>query len=58
MARLTVVTLGTGGEMFLTRGAERILRASRKVVLRTERHPQAAFLRQEGIAYETLDSLY
>ena len=58
MNQLTIVTLGTGGEMFLTRGVERALREAQCVVLRTERHPMAAFLQAEGIAYETLDALY
>ncbi len=58
MHQLTIVTLGTGGEMFLTRGVERALREAECVVLRTERHPMAAFLQAEGIAYETLDPLY
>ncbi len=58
MQQLTIVTLGTGGEMFLTRGVERALREAQCVVLRTERHPMAAFLKNEGIAYEALDALY
>jgi len=58
MQQLTIVTLGTGGEMFLTRGVERALREAQCVVLRTERHPMAAFLKNEGIAYESLDALY
>lgn len=58
MQRLTIVTLGTGGEAFLTRGVERALKEARRVVLRTQRHPMAAFLRGEGIAFDTLDSLY
>lgn len=55
---LTIVTLGTGGEAFLTRGVERALREAPRVMLRTGRHPMADFLRQEGIAFETLDALY
>lgn len=58
MQQLTIVTLGTGGEMFLTRGVERALRQAQCVVLRTERHPMASFLKNEGIAYESLDALY
>ncbi len=58
MQQLTIVTLGTGGEMFLTRGVERALREAQCVVLRTERHPMADFLKNEGIAYEALDALY
>ena len=58
MNRLTIVTLGTGGEAFLTRGVERALREAPRVVLRTGRHPMADFLRQEGVSVETLDALY
>ncbi len=58
MNKLTVVTLGTGGEAYVTRGAERALRQAERVVLRTGRHPLAGFLQKEGVAFETLDSLY
>lgn len=58
MERLTIVTLGTGGEAFLTRGAERALKEARRLVLRTGRHPMKAFLEAEGLAFETLDALY
>lgn len=55
---LTIVTLGTGNEMFLTRGVEKALRNAGQVVLRTERHPMVQFLQSEKIAYESLDALY
>lgn len=58
MNRLTIVTLGTGGEAFLTRGVERALHEAPRVVLRTACHPMADFLKEEGIAFETLDALY
>lgn len=58
MDRLTIVTLGTGGEAFLTRGVERALRAAGRIVLRTARHPMADYLRREGLSFETLDALY
>ena len=58
MNPLTVVTLGTGGEAFLTRGALRALKDGGRVVLRTGRHPLSDFLQSEGIAFETLDPLY
>lgn len=58
MNRLTIVTLGTGGDVFLTRGVERALKEARRVVLRTQRHPMADVLRAEGVTFETLDSLY
>ncbi len=55
---LTIVTLGTGSEAFLPRGVERALHDAERVVLRTERHPMADYLRSQGIAFETLDALY
>lgn len=56
--RLTIVSLGTGAELFLTRGAEHALREAKKLVLRTERHPMKSFLEKNHIAFETLDGLY
>ena len=58
MNLLTIVTLGTGAELFLTRGVEKALKEARQVVLRTGRHPMKRFLEAEGIRYETLDALY
>ena len=58
MKRLTIVTLGTGSEAFLTRGTERVLKEAQRVVLRTGRHPMKNFLEAEGIPFETLDALY
>ena len=55
---LTIVTLGTGGEAYLTRGVERALRDAECVVLRTQRHPMVRFLEAENIVYTSLDSLY
>ena len=58
MHPLTIVTLGTGDELFLTRAVEKALHSAGQVILRTERHPMADFLRAEGIAFASLDSLY
>lgn len=58
MEQLTIVTLGTGSEEFLTRGVERALKEAKRVVLRTGRHPMKAYLNAEAIAFETLDALY
>ena len=58
MEPLTIVTLGTGSEAYLTRQVERALRDASVLVLRTGRHPMAAWLNKEGIAFDTLDSLY
>ena len=58
MEQLTIVTLGTGGEAFLTRQTENALRKAPQLVLRTARHPMADWLKGEGIAFDALDSLY
>lgn len=58
MNRLTIVTLGTGSDVFLTRGVEKALHEARRLVLRTGRHPMKAYLEAEHIAFETLDALY
>ncbi len=58
MELLTVVTLGTGAEEYLTKGVERVLQQAQRVVLRTGRHPMKNYLDSQPIAYETLDALY
>ena len=58
MAVLSVVSLGTGSAEYLTRGGEAALRGAKQVVLRTGRSPIAAFLTEQGLSFETLDSLY
>ena len=58
MKQLTVVTLGTGGRDDLTRRVEKALREADTLILRTERHPVAAWLRSEGVAFDMLDHLY
>ena len=58
MHPITVVTLGTGDELFLTRAVEKALHQAKQVVLRTRRHPMADFLRGQGVAFTSLDSLY
>lgn len=58
MELLTIVTLGTGAEEYLTRGVERALKEAQHVVLRTGRHPMRTYLEKEKIAFETLDALY
>ncbi len=55
---ITIVTLGTGSESDLTPRCEKALREAEKLYLRTERHPIATYLRNEGIAFDTLDPLY
>lgn len=58
MGKITIITLGSGDERYLTKEGDAVLRCGHRVVLRTQRHPIAAYLRREGVAFETLDSLY
>ncbi len=58
MKKITVIPLGTGQEEGLTLGALNALKAAKHLVLRTERHPLVPFLKKQGIAYTSLDSLY
>ncbi len=57
MGRITVI--GTGFEAGqLTLEAAELLRSGRRIILHTGRCGCAEWLRTQGIAYETLDSLY
>ncbi len=58
MRKITVVPLGTGNEDCLTLAALRALETAESLVLRTAQHPLTGFLREKGIAYTSLDSLY
>lgn len=58
MHQITVVSLGNGARAQLTIGALERLRASRRVILRTGLTDAAAYLREQGIAFETLDALH
>ena len=58
MQPLTIATLGTGSDVFLTRAVEKALKTAKQVVLRTARHPMTRYLDEQGIAYVSLDDLY
>ncbi|MCL2866181.1 MAG: nucleoside triphosphate pyrophosphohydrolase [Clostridia bacterium] len=58
MRKIIIVSLGHGDENQLTRAAVHALTSAPTVILRTERHGAAAWLRHEGIAFTTLDDLY
>ncbi len=55
---ITLVALGPGHPDLLTVGAMHALRQAGQLVLRTDRHGVAAYLRAEGVAFDTLDGLY
>jgi len=56
-ARITVVGLGPGRDQ-ISLGVWRKLKQAKRIYLRTERHPAASCLKEEGIRFETFDSLY
>ena len=58
MSQITVVTLGPGNPDYLTRQAEKALRESRCLILRTARHKAADWLREQGIAFRDCDDFY
>jgi tetrapyrrole methylase family protein/MazG family protein len=55
---ITIVGLGSGNENQLTLGVWKTLKAAKKIYVRTEQHPVAAYMRAEGIQFESFDSLY
>jgi len=55
---ITVVGLGTGDEDQLTLGIWKKLQNAERLYLRTDRHPMVAMLRDNGIRFESFDSLY
>ncbi len=57
-AELTIVGLGPAGLDLLHPPNLRALEGARRLILRTERHPAAAELRQRGVTCESLDGVY
>lgn len=55
---IVVAGLGPGGREGLTLGAWDALREARTLLLRTDRHPVADWLREQGIVFETYDAVY
>ncbi len=58
MSKITVISLGPGPREHLTLGALSALEKAEKVVLRTEKCDAAAYLREKGISFDTLDHLH
>ncbi|UQZ84913.1 Nucleoside triphosphate pyrophosphohydrolase [Paenibacillus konkukensis] len=56
--RITVVGLGSGDEDQLTLGVWKKLKQAKRLYLRTDQHPMVSLLRDNGIAYESFDSIY
>jgi len=55
---ITVVSLGPGNPGLMTLQTAEALRSARQLVLRTEQHGVATWLREQDIAYTTMDALY
>ena len=55
---ITVVSLGPGDPALLTLKTAEALRGAKRLMLRTERHPAAAWLKEKGIAYVSFDPYY
>ncbi|MCL1795532.1 MAG: SAM-dependent methyltransferase [Clostridia bacterium] len=58
MTEILVIALGPGDAELLTVKAADALASAGRLLLRTERHGVASWLKERGIAYETLDDLY
>ena len=58
MNAITILALGTGRAEDLTLGAVERMKKAGKLILRTGEAGCARYLREQGIAFDTLDSLY
>lgn len=58
MHRITVVTLGPGSAKHLTLGGIEAFKQARRIVLRTQRHGAADYLRGLGLSFTTFDDLH
>ena len=56
-AQLTIVSIGPGSPSLMTLETAELLGRAR-VILRTDHHPVASWLRKKGIPYTSLDDLY
>ncbi len=55
---ITITALGPDDASLLTLGAIEAMKGAKRLVLRTARHAAAEYLREKGVAFETLDALY
>ncbi len=55
---LTVIGLGPGSKASLTLGAIEKMKESKKILLRTQKHPVVDYLTNQGISMESLDHYY
>lgn len=55
---IKIIGLGPGAPEALTLGALEALKQSKKVILRTEKHPTVEYLNNNGVNFSTLDNFY
>ena len=55
---ITVVSLGPGDPALLTIQTAEALRGAKRLMLRTERHPVAAWLKKQEISFVSFDPYY
>jgi len=58
MKKITVAGLGPGDRKYLTIQTIDCMRSAETLILRTERSDAAEYLKENGIAFDTLDALY
>ena len=56
--KMLIVSTGPGNPSLMTLETADLLRSSPRIILRTDHHPVAGWLREQNIAYTSLDSLY
>ncbi|QEK11081.1 nucleoside triphosphate pyrophosphohydrolase [Crassaminicella thermophila] len=55
---LTVIGLGPGSKEYLTIGAMEKMKKTKKIFLRTKKHPVVSYLKEQGICFESFDYVY
>ena len=58
MHKITIVALGPGPREYLTLGALEALQKAQTIVLRTQQHDAANWLKEQDIPFESLDRLH
>ena len=56
--KLTVVSIGPGDPAFLNQATVDTIRRASPLILRTDHHPLASWLSEQGVQYISLDQLY
>ncbi len=56
--KIHIAGLGPGSKEYISLGVLDLLKAGKKVYLRTEQHPVVRYLKEQGIGYRSFDYLY